>query len=78
VKEEALDRATAEKLMAIYSKLNAPLNEAAEVIGAIHDQEEQKRLRRPLGEVMQSVWLELMQPIVRQHPDLDPDKRRSS
>jgi hypothetical protein len=73
-----LDRATAEKLMAIYSKLNAPLNEAAEVIGSIRDQEEQKRLRRPLGEVMQSVWLELMQPIVRQHPDLDPDKRRSS
>jgi len=74
-----LDRATAEKLMAIYQRLNAPLNEAAEVIGAIEDQEEQKRLRRPLGEIMQSVWLDLMQPIVRQHPDLDPDnKRRSS
>jgi hypothetical protein len=78
VKEDALDRATAEKLMALYQKLNASLNEAAEVIGAIRDQEEQKRLRRPLGEVTQSVWLELMQPIVRQHPDLDPDKRRSS
>jgi hypothetical protein len=73
-----LDRATAEKLMALYQKLNGSLNEAAEVIGAIRDQEEQKRLRRPLGEVMQSVWLDLMQPIVRQHPDLDPDKRRSS
>ena len=78
MKEDALDRATAEKLMALYQLLNASLNEAAEVIGAIRDQEEQKRLRRPLGEVMQSVWLELMQPIVRQHPDLDPDKRRSS
>jgi hypothetical protein len=73
-----LDRATAEKLMALYQKLNGSLNEAADVIGAIRDQEEQKRLRRPLGEVMQSVWLDLMQPIVRQHPDLDPDKRRSS
>jgi len=78
VKEDALDRATAEKLMAIYHKLNGPLNEAAAVIGTIQDQEEQRRLRRPLGEVMQAVWLELMQPIVRQHPDLDPDKGRSS
>jgi hypothetical protein len=49
---------TAQKLMAVYQKLNASLNE----------------LRRRLGEVMQSVWLELMQPIVREHPDLDPDK----
>jgi hypothetical protein len=50
---------TAQKLMAVYQKLNASLNE----------------LRRRLGEVMQSVWLELMPPIVRQHPDLDPDKQ---
>jgi hypothetical protein len=64
--------------MAIYQRLNAPLNEAAETIGTIRDQEEQKRLRRPLGDVMQSVWIDLMQPIVRQYPDLDPDKRRSS
>ena len=73
-----MDRATAEKLMAIYGRLNGPLNEAAAVIGTIRDQDEQKRLRRPLGEVMQSVWLELMQPIVRQYPDLDPDKKNPS
>ena len=73
-----MDRATAEKLMAIYQKLSEPLNEAAEVIGTLRDQEEQKRLRRPLGELMQAIWLDLMQPIVRQHPDLDPDKRHSS
>jgi hypothetical protein len=60
--------------MTVYRKLNGSLNEAAEIIAAIPDRELQKRLRRPLGEVMQSVWLELMQPIVREHPDLDPDK----
>jgi len=60
--------------MAIYSKLNASLNEATEVIASIHEQEEKKRLWRPVGEVMQSVWLDLMLPIVREHPDLDPDK----
>jgi hypothetical protein len=69
-----MDRAAAEKLMTLYQKLNGSLNEAAEIIAAIPDAEEQKRLRRSLGEVMQSIWLELMRPIVRQHPDLDPDK----
>jgi hypothetical protein len=69
-----MDRATAEKLMKVYQKLNGSLNEAAEIIAAMPDREEQKRLRRPLGEVMQSIWLELMRPIVHQHPDLDPDK----
>jgi hypothetical protein len=64
--------------MAIYHRLNAPLNEAAALIGTLPDQEEQKRLRRPLGQVMQSVWIELMQPIVREYPHLDPDKRAAS
>lgn len=66
-----MDRATAEKLMTVYEKLNGTLNEAAEIIAAIPDGEEQKRLRRPLGELMQSIWLELMRPIVSQHPDLE-------
>jgi hypothetical protein len=64
--------------MAIYHRLNAPLNEAAALIATLPDQEEQKRLRRPLGQVMQSVWIELMQPIVREYPHLDPDKRAAS
>jgi len=73
-----LDLATAEKLMAIYERISASLNDAAGVIGTIPDHEEQKRLRRPLGEVMQSVWVDLMQPLVRAHPHLDPDRKRSS
>jgi len=70
-----MDRTTAEKLMAIYQRLEMPLNEATAVIGTIPDQEEQRLLRRPLGDVMQAVWLELMLPIVRQYPHLDPDKK---
>jgi hypothetical protein len=73
-----VDRASAEKLMAIYERLNALLNDAAAVIETVPDHEEQMRLRRPVGEVMQSVWIDLMQPIVREYPHLDPDKRHSS
>lgn len=72
-----MDRATAEKLMRIYARLNESLNEATAIIGAIPNQEEQRQLRRPVGATMQSVWLELMQPIVRQYPDLDPDAKPS-
>jgi hypothetical protein len=62
--------------MSIYARLNGSLNDAAAVIETVSDREEQKRLRRPLGELMQSVWTDLMQPIVREYPDLDPDKKR--
>ena len=31
---------------------------------------------RALGTMVSDVWLNLMLPIVREHPDLDPDKKQ--
>jgi hypothetical protein len=70
-----MDRSVAEKLMQHYLAAGgAALNEATSVIGTLADAEEQRRLRRPLGELMQSIYLELMRPIVKEHPELDPDR----
>jgi len=71
-----MDRDTAEKLVAIYHRLDHCLNEATVLIGTIADAEEQRRFRRPVGEMMQSAWVELMLPIFRKFPDLDPDETR--
>ena len=71
-----MDRDTAEKLVATYHRLNDCLNEASVLIGAIPDAEEQRRFRRALGEMMQSAWVDLMLPIFREFPDLDPDGTR--
>jgi hypothetical protein len=72
-----MDHATAVKLLAIYQRLGEVLNEADSVIMEIPDEAEQNRNLRSLGTLMQNVWLELMAPIVREHRDLDPDKKVS-
>ena len=70
-----MDRLTAEKLMAIYHRLGDVLNEADPFIRSISDEEEKKRHLPALGTMMADVWTELMPPIVREHRDLDPDRR---
>jgi hypothetical protein len=69
-----MDKSTARELMRLYLKAGEPLNEATEIIGKLPDAEEQKRLRRPIGKLMSNVYIELIRPIVREYPDLDPDR----
>jgi hypothetical protein len=47
---------------------------ATKVVGSIQDAEEQKLMRRPIGELGADVYTKLMRPVIRQYPDLDPDK----
>jgi hypothetical protein len=52
-----------------------PLNAAAEVIEKIEDEEEKKKFRRGILEIMGRMYTDLELPILRQFPDLDPDKK---
>jgi hypothetical protein len=70
-----MDRSTAEKLMVMYHRVSEALNQAEPVLRAIPEEQERKRHLRALGTMMADVWTELMAPIVREHPELDPDKR---
>ena len=70
-----MDHTTAEKLMAIYHRLGNVLNEADPLIRAIPDEPERQKHLQALGTMMQEVWLRLVAPIVREHRDLDPDKK---
>ena len=70
-----VDRATAENLMSVYHRLGDLLNEATAIVNAMPSEDEQRQLRRPLGELMQTSWVDFAAPILRQHPDLDPDRR---
>ena len=71
-----MDRITAEKLMAIYRRLSEVLNEADPVIRSISDEDSRQQQLRALGTMMQDVWLNLEAPIVREYPELDPDRGR--
>ena len=71
-----MDREEAVQLMAGIEKVNAQLNELAETFESIDDAEIKKRVKRAFGQAAGLMWFEIMAPICRQFPDLDPDVGR--
>jgi hypothetical protein len=69
-----MDKNIAKELMDIFSALGTPLNKAAELIEQINDEDERKGFRRGIAGIMASTDTDLELPIIRQFPDLDPDK----
>lgn len=69
-----MDRGVAEQLMKELLALTAPLNAATSLTSQITSKEEQTVIRRGLGELMNTIYADLMRPIIKQYPDLDPDR----
>lgn len=67
-------RVAAEQKMALLMEMNRHIGALTEQITQLPDIDEQKRLRRPLGDLLALVNHDLMRPIIRSYPDLDPDK----
>jgi len=70
-----MDHATAQKLMAVYDRLGQLINEADDIVRTLPEAERGAHLRS-LAVVIQHLWTDLQRPIVREHPDLDPDGDR--
>ena len=68
-----MDYDAAEKLMRCYMNINGALNDATQITNSIQDIEERHYIRRILSNIGQDVFLELMRPITKKYPDLDPD-----
>jgi hypothetical protein len=69
-----IDRDSAERLMVNFMTISEALNAAATTISHFPEQEEQRCFRRAVGEIGNTLYLDLMRPIIKQFPDLDPDK----
>lgn len=69
-----MDRNLAAALMEQLVALSAPLNALTELSFQIPDAEERSALRKAVGGVMGIVYTDLMRPLIRQYPDLDPDR----
>jgi signal recognition particle GTPase len=69
-----VDRNVAELLMKRLVALDVDLNGAMEVIEQISDDEELKRFRREIADLVAAIYTNLMVPVLRQYPELDPDK----
>jgi len=68
-----MDRPTAEKLAAALKKLDVQLNAVVAIVETIDDVAEKKVLRDALGETIFASF-DVLWPLIRQYPDLDPDK----
>jgi hypothetical protein len=72
--EQGMDRAIAEQLMQCYVALDGPLHTAGKISEKIETKEERDPVRRAIGDLVLNIYSNLMRPIIRQYPDLDPDK----
>ncbi|TDQ83411.1 hypothetical protein A8950_1698 [Dongia mobilis] len=69
-----MQRALAEQMMDALLRLGPGFNEIDALAREIEDADERGRFIRKLAEGMSVMGYELVMHIVRQYPDLDPDK----
>ncbi len=68
-----MDRDEAQERMQVAQEINFLLNNAAELANSIADEDLQKQMKWALGQAMGKIYLDLMRPVVKQFPELDPD-----
>ncbi len=69
-----MDKNLAKQLIQKLQDLDEPMGDVIDVIEQIPDEEEMRRFRGEIGDLIARVYTKLMVPILRQYPDLDPDK----
>ena len=72
-----MEKEIAKRLIELAVALDDPLNEATTLTSKISDIEERKAVRRAIAEITGAAYSELIRPILRQYPELDPDPSRS-
>ncbi len=68
-----MNKSTAQELMASLMSLNVSINTVASRVEDIDIDEQKRMLRRAVAGLMEIVYADLMRPIIREHPELDPD-----
>ena len=69
--EKNLAKAFVEHFLA----LDAPLNAAAALTSEIADENERKAVRGAIAEVGMAIYTDLIRPVTRKYPDLEPTER---
>jgi hypothetical protein len=62
-------------MMRAFLAMNESLNSATSLTAQIGGKDERESFRRAIGNVMQTIYIDLMMPVIKQYPDLDPDSR---
>ena len=70
-----MEKSAAADLIAMLLRLSDQLNEIDAQLRRLPDDAERKTLLRSMGSIMLDLDGGLIRPLVRQHPDLDPDRK---
>ena len=69
-----MKRETAQSVLALMFDYGGKLNDAMLMVRESSDQEEFARYRRAFGNVLESAFEQIINPILEEHPDLKPDQ----
>ena len=69
-----MKRDMAEKILQEMMGIGDRLNVATSFVDKIENKDECKKFKIPIGNIMGLIYTEIMIPIIKQHPDLDPDR----
>jgi len=69
-----MEKEIAKKLVIELERLGNMMNDVALIIEEISDEEEKRKFRRGIGGLMGKLYTDIMYPIIREHPDFDPDR----
>jgi hypothetical protein len=69
-----MKRETAQSVLALMFDYGGKLNDAMLKVRETSDQEEFARYRRAFGNVLESAFEQIINPILEEHPDLKPDQ----
>lgn len=73
-----MDKARAKLILDQIKSMDGSFGKLSEFVHGISNEEERKSYAKQLGDIMGRMYTEIMIPIIRQYPDLDPDQLESN
>jgi hypothetical protein len=69
-----IDRAYATAVMTACLFIGSHLDSLSAMSERVENEAERAKFRRAIGEIMGTLYVDIMRPVVKQYPDLDPDR----
>jgi hypothetical protein len=72
-----MDQETAKKLIGLMLDCSKKLDDAIVLMTESASGDDAMKLRRAAGKIMGHIFLEILDPVYREHPELEPEELRS-
>ena len=69
-----MEKKVAVELIGALKNLDSEFKKISEITQKIQEENEKVKFRQNLGLIVGDIYTEMMIPILREHPELDPDK----